>query len=45
MGLMIMFWNKLNLGLSDTQKYIFGGLFIGYGIVRFVRIFKKQPDE
>jgi len=45
MGLMIMFWTKLNLNLSSTQRLMVGGLFIAYGILRFTRIFKKQPDE
>jgi hypothetical protein len=45
MGLMIMFWTKLDLNLSYTQRLIVGGLFIAYGILRFTRIFKKRPNE
>ena len=45
MGLMIMFWDKLDLNLSGTQRLLVGGLFIAYGVLRFSRIFKKQPDE
>jgi cytochrome c biogenesis protein CcdA len=45
MGLMIMFWDKLNLDLEPWKRYLIGGLFILYGVLRFVRIFKKQPYE
>jgi hypothetical protein len=44
-GLMIMFWDKLELNLSHTQRLMVGGLVIAYGILRFTRIFKKQPDD
>ena len=44
-GLMIMFWDKLELNLSHTQRLMVGGLVIGYGILRFTRVFKKQPDD
>jgi uncharacterized membrane protein HdeD (DUF308 family) len=45
MGLMVMFWDKLNLSLTPTYRILVGSLFIVYGIIRFMRIFKKQPDE
>jgi len=45
MGIMVMFWDKLNLGLSHTQRLLFGSLFLLYGILRFSRVFKKQPDD
>jgi hypothetical protein len=44
-GIMVMFWDKLDLGLSHTQRLLFGGLFLLYGVLRFSRIFKKQPDD
>ncbi len=44
-GLMIMFWDKLELNLSHTQRLMVGGSVIGYGILRFTRVFKKQPDD
>jgi len=45
MGVMIMFWDKLNLNLSNTQRLVVGGLFIAYGILRFTRILRKEPNE
>jgi hypothetical protein len=44
-GLMIMFWDKLELNMSHTQRLMVGGLVIGYAILRFTRVFKKQPDD
>jgi len=46
-GIMIMFWDKLYLGLdlSTTQRFLFGGFFIAYGVLRFSRIFKIRPDD
>jgi hypothetical protein len=46
-GLMLMFWDKLylSLGLSTTQRFLYGGFFVAYGILRFSRIFKIRPDE
>jgi hypothetical protein len=38
LGLLIIFWKALPLNLSETQRYTFGGLFIAYGILRFIRI-------
>ena len=45
LGLMIMFWDKLPLQLSPTQRYTFGGLFILYGLLRFVRIFRTDTGQ
>ncbi|WP_342646980.1 hypothetical protein [Mucilaginibacter sp. CSA2-8R] len=45
LGLMIMFWDKLPLQLSQTQRYTFGGLFILYGVLRFVRIFRTDTGQ
>ena len=44
---MIMFWEKLysSLDLSTTQRFLFGGFFIAYGVLRFSRIFKIRPDD
>lgn len=42
LGLLIMFWKALPLNLSDSQRYTFGGLFIVYGILRFIRIMKTE---
>ncbi|WP_295770541.1 hypothetical protein [uncultured Mucilaginibacter sp.] len=42
LGLMIMFWDKLPLNLSQTQRYTFGGLFIVYGVLRFIRIVRTD---
>ena len=46
-GIMIMFWEKLysSLDLSTTQRFLFGGFFIAYGVLRFSRIFKIRPDD
>ena len=45
LGLLIMFWEALPLRLSDSQRYTFGGLFIAYGILRFIRILKTNDYE
>jgi prolipoprotein diacylglyceryltransferase len=45
LGFMIMFWDKLNLNLSQQQRYLFGAFFIIYAILRFTRLFKREPDE
>lgn len=44
LGLMIMFWDKLPLPLSQTQRYTFGGLFILYGILRFARVIRPDTN-
>ena len=44
-GLLIMFYNKVDLNLSNTQKMVAGGLFIVYGVLRFVLSLKNQPNE
>jgi uncharacterized membrane protein YqjE len=47
MGLAIMFvdsvWDKFNL--SANYRYLIGGVFIIYGILRFSRVFKKDDTE
>ncbi len=45
LGLMIMFWKKFPLPLTQTQRYAFGGLFIIYGVLRFMRIRSKSYEE
>jgi len=41
LGLLIIFWNKIDLGLSDTRKYVVGSLFIGYGLLRYYFSYKN----
>jgi len=45
LGLMIIFWDKLPLSLTQTQRYTFGGLFIIYGILRFIRIIRTDTGR
>jgi len=42
LGVLIMFWKALPLNISNSQRYTFGGLFIVYGILRFIRIVKTD---
>ena len=46
-GLMIMFWDKLdnNLNLTGSQKWLFGAVFLIYGTMRFVRLFREEPEN
>ena len=44
-GLLIMFYNKFDLNLSNTQKMVVGGLFVFYGVFRFTLSLKNQPNE
>jgi uncharacterized membrane protein HdeD (DUF308 family) len=46
-GLMIIFWDRLghNLNLTETQRWLFGALFLIYGIMRFTRLFKEEPED
>ncbi|WP_158829649.1 hypothetical protein [Mucilaginibacter lacusdianchii] len=45
LGLLIMFWKKLPIALTQYQRFTFGGLFILYGILRFVRIVRTRIYE
>jgi hypothetical protein len=47
LGLMIMFWDKLiqKLDMSQTERLMFGGLFLVYGLLRFSRLFKQEPQD
>jgi len=42
LGLMIMFWDALPLQLQHYQRLLFGAFIIGYAILRFSRLFKKD---
>jgi len=44
-GLLIIFYKKIDLNLSNTQKMIVGGLFVVYGVLRFTLSLKNQPNE
>jgi hypothetical protein len=46
-GLMIMFWGRLihRLDLSNTQRFAFGSLFLIYGLLRFSRLLRKEPED
>ena len=44
-GVLIMFWNKIDLNLSTTQKFVVGSLFIVYGVLRFYFSYKNAPDQ
>jgi hypothetical protein len=45
-GLMIMFWDKLQLSLQPYQRLLFGAFIIVYAGLRYARLFKKdQYDE
>ena len=43
--LIIIFYKKIDLNLSNTQKMIVGGLFVVYGVLRFTLSLKNQPNE
>jgi cytochrome c biogenesis protein CcdA len=45
LGLMIMFWSQMPLQLTKWQRIAFGSLVIIYAVLRFARLFKKDPDE
>ncbi len=47
LGLMIMFWDKLiqKMDMSQTERLMFGGLFLVYGLLRFSRLFKQDPQD
>ncbi|WP_426581505.1 hypothetical protein [Mucilaginibacter sp. R-33] len=45
LGLMIMFWDALPLQLQHYQRLLFGAFTIGYAILRFSRLFKKDQYE
>jgi len=41
-GLMVIFWKKLPLNMSDNYRTILGVVIIGYSFLRFIRFFNKQ---
>jgi hypothetical protein len=47
LGLMIMFWGRLDrsLNLSKTERLLFGSLILIYGVIRFSRLFKEEPED
>jgi len=47
LGLMVMFWGKLidRLAMPTNYRLILGGLLLVYSIIRFLRFFRKRPDE
>jgi uncharacterized membrane protein (DUF485 family) len=40
-GLMVIFWKKLPLNMSDNYRTILGVVIIGYSFLRFIRFFNK----
>lgn len=45
LGLMVIFWENMLPNISKTQRLVFGLILIAYGILRFSRLLKKNPDE
>ncbi|RKR81238.1 hypothetical protein BDD43_1383 [Mucilaginibacter gracilis] len=43
LGSMLIFWDRF--GLSQTQRFAFGGVIIIYGIIRFARLLRKEKNE
>ncbi len=44
LGLMVIFWQDMPVQLTNTQRKLFGGLIILYGILRFSRLLKKDDE-
>ncbi|MCC9168659.1 hypothetical protein [Pontibacter harenae] len=47
LGVFIIFADPgyLNINISETARWILGGVFILYGIVRFIRIYKSNSSN
>jgi hypothetical protein len=47
LGLMIMFWGELvnRLNMPTGERLMLGSLLLIYSLIRFLRFFKKAPDE
>jgi hypothetical protein len=47
LGSMIMFWDRLilKLNMSQTERFALGAMFLIYGVLRFSRLFKKDPQD
>jgi cytochrome c biogenesis protein CcdA len=45
LGLMIIFWDAMLPNMGKTQKIVIGVVIIIYGIVRFSRLLRKDPNE
>ena len=43
-GLMVIFWEKLPLNMSDNYRTILGVVIICYSFLRFLRFFNKNKD-
>ena len=46
-GLMIMFYDPLieKLDMSRTERLVLGALLLLYSVLRFSRLFKKEPSD
>lgn len=45
LGLMIIFWNALPLGLSRNKRLALGIILIAYALIRFVRLLQNRDRE
>lgn len=44
-GLMVIFWKKLPLNMSDTYRTALGIILIVYAFLRFLRFFNKDKIQ
>ncbi|PXY44860.1 hypothetical protein DMB68_15535 [Flavobacterium hydrophilum] len=44
LGLMIMFWDKLQFSINPIYRYAFGILLIVYSGIRFLRLINSKTD-
>ncbi|HEX8014889.1 MAG TPA: hypothetical protein VF465_06615 [Flavobacterium sp.] len=44
LGLMIMFWDKLQFSMNPIYRYAFGILLIVYSGIRFLRLINSKTD-
>jgi hypothetical protein len=44
---MVMFWGRLveKLNMPTGERMLIGSLLLIYSVIRFLRFFKKRPDE
>jgi len=45
LGLMIIFWDGINLQMTKTWRWIFGCVIIVYACLRFSRLLRNDTDE
>jgi hypothetical protein len=45
LGLMVMFYDKMNLDFPDYQRKILGAMIMLYAVLRFSRLLKRDPNE